>query len=75
MSIDVDSFKDALGDWVSGVTIVTSRIGALQSGDDGLCLLFCQRTASTGVVLCESSVDNRLGDSAGEVIQREHPRP
>ena len=32
MSIDVDSFKDALANWVSGVTIVTSRIGAVQSG-------------------------------------------
>ncbi len=62
MSIDVDSFKDALGNWVSGVTIVTSRIGALQSGMtvSAFCsvstqppqVLFCaNRQSTTGSVI------------------------
>ena len=62
MSIDVDSFTDALGNWASGVTIVTSRIGALQSGMtvSAFCsvsaqppqVLFCaNRQSTTGSVI------------------------
>ncbi len=62
MSIDADSFKDTLSNWVSGVTIVTSRIGALQSGMtvSAFCsvsaqppqVLFCaNRQSTTGSVI------------------------
>ena len=62
MSIDADSFKDALGNWLSGVTIVTSRIGVLQSGMtvSAFCsvsaqppqVLFCaNRQSTTGSVI------------------------
>ena len=60
MSIDVDTFKDALSNWASGVTIVTSRIGALQSGMT--VSAFCAVSAQPPQVLCctnhESTTDS-----------------
>lgn len=65
MSIDQDSFKDALCNWASGVTIVTSRIGARQCGmtASAFCsvsaqppqVLFCaNRQSTTGSVIREA---------------------
>ena len=59
MSIDVDTFKDALSNWASGVTIVTSRIGALPSGMTASA--FCAVSAQPPQVLCCANRDSTTG--------------
>ena len=79
MSIDVDSFKDALANWVSGVTIVTSRIGALQSGMTASA--FCSVSAQPPQVLfCANrqsrtaSVIRRAKSFSVSILAREQER-
>ena len=60
MPVDAELFKQALGSWISGVTIVTSRNGELQHGMTASA--FCSVSADPPLVLiCANQDSNTHG--------------